>query len=58
MARFTQEEIDEAMYACSHEPINSERYKKGQALLKEIARERARTVQMHQLGLEDDRWTL
>jgi len=58
MSRFTPEEIEEAMHACSHEPINSERYRKGQAVLKEIARERARTVQMHQLGLEDGRWTL
>lgn len=58
MARFTPEEIEEALYACSHEPINTERFKKGQAMLKEIARERARVVQMHQLGLEDDRWTL
>jgi hypothetical protein len=35
-----REEMDEAMWACSHEPINTERYRAGLKVLKEMARRR------------------
>jgi hypothetical protein len=57
-AGFSQDQIDEAMRACSHEPLGSEAYRQGQALLKEIARERARAIGMKQAAPEEKRWSL
>jgi hypothetical protein len=48
----TQEQIEEAMWACSHEPINTERYRAGLKILREMDRERRKALLIRDMRLD------